>query len=215
MPFNISEFRASFLTPPAKTAYFTVLVIPPAIVTDVISNLFNGGTTSFLASGASSAAIAYALRLRCTSASLPGRDVNAAPLHLNGIPRINVPYAQADNPITTEILCSDGMVERKFFDYWIDRATNPPHPDNPDVLGKDSGRFQPAYYDDIVSSVYVVHFTHFGIPDHAAHLVDAYPSSITPIDFAWGDQDTVARFTVNWEYSHWESGAEAIMEQFQ
>lgn len=184
MAFNANEFRSSFQRAIASPALFEmdILSIPDGI------SIPDGSERR------------KQLKFRCQTANLPARTIGTTSRRTNGIERLEVPYGQLDqDPLTVDILATDGMDERKFFDQWMKQMTDP-------GFGNNARRYQPLYHDDIVTTIEVKHFTKTGEIDYVVVFEEAYPTSITETELDWGSTDEILSFQVQFSYFDWNQG---------
>ena len=94
-------------------------------------------------------------------------------------------------------MCSADYKEHLFFDGWISgimgQIKNP----------KTRQVYTLSYYNDYVGQVNIIPLDRQGTAAAQVTLMDAYPTNVGPIEFAWGDAGEVATFTVEWSFYDW------------
>lgn len=134
------------------------------------------------------------LNLQCEAAELPGRDVSMIEYRhyafIRRIPHQNL-YGQA----SFTFYCMGDMWEKKMFDAWMDLMipTNSGLVTYPET---DSGGHN---YD---TSVYVNQYDMTGALQYQTQLIEAMPTSISPLPTNWATDD-VHRLTVNFVFKKW------------
>ena len=132
---------------------------------------------------------------RCEKAELPGRTLATAEDAVGGGPSLKLPYDVTYNDITLSIICSSDMIEREFFEDWMDR-----------IIGR-GGRSNAglvSYYADYALGVTltVEQLNESGKPLIAYILHDIYPTALTPMNASWEETNTYKRFGVTLAYRY-------------
>jgi len=132
---------------------------------------------------------------RCEKAEFPGRSLASVDDAVGGGPTLKLPYDVTYNDITLSIVCSEDMIERKFFENWMDR-----------IIGAAGGRFSGliSYYEDYALgvSLSVQQLNAKGDPLFYCVLYDIYPIAISPMNAAWEETNTYQRFSVTIAYRY-------------
>jgi hypothetical protein len=125
----------------------------------------------------------------CNAATLPGRGFGTADKYNHG-PIRKVPYAELYDEVSTTFYMTTSMELHEYFNQWQE------------LIGGE--QYYIAYYHDIIGSVII------NVEDKqdrrmaTYELFEAYPSSISPLDFGYALGGRVTEFTVNWAYHHFE-----------
>jgi hypothetical protein len=132
---------------------------------------------------------------RCEKAEFPGRSLATVEDAVGGGPTLKLPYDVTYNDITLSIICSEDMIERTFFENWMDR-----------IVGAAGDRFPGliSYYEDYALgvSLSVEQFNAKGDTLFSYTLYDIYPIAITPMSAAWEETNTYQRFGVTIAYRY-------------
>ena len=132
---------------------------------------------------------------RCEKAELPGRTLATADDAVGGGPALKLPYDVTYNDITLSIICSDDMVERTFFEEWMDRIIG--------RGGRSNAGLVSYYYDYAVGvSLQVDQLNEQNKILFRYTLKDIYPTAITPMNATWEETNTYQRFGVTLAYRY-------------
>lgn len=136
---------------------------------------------------------------RCEKADLPGRTLATTDDSMSGT-SVKLPYDMTYNDIQLSIICSTDMLERKFFEQWMDFIVKP---------GK-AGRGNAgtiAYYSDYAKGNKL---TVSQLDDNGNSVLtytcnDVYPIAMTPMNATWEETNTYQRFgvTLCYRYHLW------------
>ena len=129
------------------------------------------------------------------SVTLPSKALGTIPAKRFG------PVYKVANDLTIDtasmtFMCSEDYREHLFFDGWISGIMGQIH--NP----KDRQVYTLSYYYDYVGQVNIIPLDRQGGAAAQVTLMEAYPTDIGAIEFAWGAGD-VATFTVTWSFKDW------------
>ena len=181
------------------TASFKISDFKTSIGNLVRPNLFNatlsgytkvvGGLTGTLPT------IDTTFKFRCDKAELPGRTLATSEDAVGGGPSLKLPYDVTYNDISLSIICSADMIERKFFEEWMDR-----------IIGR-GGRTNAglvSYYSDYALGVSLIveQLDEAGKTLIAYTLQDIYPTALTPMNASWEETNTYQRFGVTLAYRY-------------
>jgi len=130
---------------------------------------------------------------RCEVAEFPGRTVATSDDAVGGGPALKLPYDITYNDINLQIICSEDMRERNFFELWFDKIVGGPGRENGGLL---------AYYDDYARGVklQVTQLNSFGNPIFTYEMNDIYPIALTAMTASWEETSTYQRFGVTLAY---------------
>jgi hypothetical protein len=108
---------------------------------------------------------------------------------------------------TMTFMCGEDYAEHRFFDGWISAvmgqvkhgtgvSAKSPKPTHRQV-------YTLSYYLDYVGEVRIIPLDRQGGAIANVVLIEAYPSSVGPIEYIWGSEGEIATFTVTWVYRDW------------
>ena len=142
------------------------------------------------------AGIKEKLSYMAKSVTLPSKALGTIPAKRFG------PVYKVANDLTIDtasmtFMCSEDYREHLFFDGWISGIMGQIH--NP----KDRQVYTLSYYYDYVGQVNIIPLDRQGGAAAQVTLMEAYPTDIGAIEFAWGDAGDVATFTVTWSFKDW------------
>ena len=130
----------------------------------------------------------------CDVAELPGRGLNIDETRYYG-PVFKTPYQSAYTDINFSFLCRDEMVEKEFFDRWMEYI-------NP----KDRYNFE--YRDNYSTLIDIFQFSQIESPGgglratYKVQLRQAYPTYVNPLPLSWSD-DNIHRLQVTFTFTDW------------
>jgi hypothetical protein len=183
----INEFRASFKEELAKPSRFRVRLIPLG-VTPILNQILDDRTLTF----------------RCESASLPGRSIATADHRIYG-PTEKYPYQSIYDDISLTFICTDSMLEKKFFDQWMEII-------NPQT------NWNMSYKSDYAMNVQIEQYDNADNVTYAIELVDAFPLSVNELGLDWSSTDSYHKLSVTFAYTYWtnivDSNGYEPQEQF-
>lgn len=132
----------------------------------------------------------------CEIAEFPGRGMNLLSQVRYYGPNMSFPTQTVYDTINFTFLCRNSMLERQFFDDWM-QYINPIQ------------TFDFNYRDDYISEVDIIQFNDRVAeynegprPEYAITLHEAYPTLVNPQGVSWADQD-FQRLTVNFTFTKW------------
>ena len=142
------------------------------------------------------AGIKEKLSYMAKSVTLPSKALGTIPAKRFG------PVYKVANDLTIDtasmtFMCSEDYREHLFFDGWISGIMGQIH--NP----KDRQVYTLSYYYDYVGQVNIIPLDRQGGAVADIVLMEAYPTNVGPIEFAWGTAGEVANFQVTWSFKDW------------
>jgi len=200
---------------PAKTNRFQVILPIPAYIGNFISmsalqqildisgtiqdlteNFINGLFSNQQSSDKSysDAQITRYLGLQCESAELPGISLMTQDVKIYG-PTYKLPYQKQYNDLNLTFICTNDFYERKLFDRWIE-AIMPGDTNNM--------RFPKGDQTKYLTDITIVQFDEFVKQIYAVKIIDAFPTSIAPMQVSWSD-DGFHKLTVSFAYQRYET----------
>jgi len=169
----IIDFLSSFKESLAKPSRFKV-VFTPKKNTTLLNRIINPEKLSF----------------RCDSTSLPGRNIATGDMRIYG-PTEKFPYQSMYDDITMTFICTDSMVEKTFFDQWME-VINP----------QDNWNFD--YKENYSMNISIEQFDNIGNISHAITLIDAFPVSMNDMPLDWSNGDSFHKVSVTFAYTYWK-----------
>lgn len=166
---SIADFKASFNTDLARPSRFDVQIPVPL------------GLSQYTE-------LPRLLNMRCENAQLPSRTLSTTTMKVYGIDE-KFPYATSYEDITLTFLVSDTMIEKKFFDAWLNWI-------NP------GNNYDLRYKKDYSVPVLVNQYSLTNEKTYSVTLVDAYPISVNQLDLNWS-ADGIHKLAVTFAYTRW------------
>jgi len=133
--------------------------------------------------------------LMCESIALPGRSFRTEPYRQYG-PSFNYPINVEYQPIQATFVGDKFLRIRQFFESWqsliFDNATN-----------------NMNYYDEYIAPLDIFQLGQFeelndrDSVTYGVRLFEAYPITIDPITYSYGDQNQYVKINVTFTYRHW------------
>lgn len=184
MPFNITEFKGTLnkYGGPAKRNLF---VVELGAVPD------NDGMN------------VADLRFFCQAATVPGINFGVADYYPNGFGvKQSIPMNVQNDPFNAVfMLDSDHMVLR-FFHQWMQTVVNYDYSGGSFSSVNGQLPFEVGYKEDFTTTITIKQFTTDNQDSYYEYtLYDAFPTQVSGVDMAWGDNDSYATATVNFAYS--------------
>jgi len=175
MTVYISDFKASFRTELARPSRFDVFIpIPSSLSTSFESRLFT---------------------FRCESADLPGRALATSTQKIYG-PEEKFPYQTTYNDINMTFICTENMIEKVFFDRWLNTI-------NPN-----------SSYDMVYKNTYAsdIKVRQYGIEKEITYqvvLYKAFPIGVNDLQLDWSS-DGYHKLTVTFAYKEWQKVYDSV-----
>ena len=175
---SVTNFLSSFTeTDIAKPSRFDVYIFPPR---PIIAAAAGNGINE----------LASMLSLRCEISQLPGRTFGTIDQKFGTNPIEKHISSSTYSDIAMTFIVSDHMLERNFFDAWMELA----HPTN---------TFDFPYKDEYVSVMFVNQYDVYNQQSYSIQLNDVFPISIDAMDLNW-NTDEFHKLTVTFAYTYWK-----------
>ena len=137
------------------------------------------------------------MQMMCNKITMPSRDINTAPHKTYG-PKREMPYAYSfSGEIEMTFFGDKFLRQRMFWENWQKQIFSTETHDM-------------RYYDDYVGSIDIFQLGQFdakGDDDarvtYAVRLFEVYPQTISPIDYAYGSNNTVVEVPVTLNFRTW------------
>jgi len=136
-------------------------------------------------------------KFRCEKAELPGRTLATSEDAVGSGPSLKLPYDVTYNDMTLSIICSTDMIERDFFERWMNKIIGPG--------GNSNSAGLISYYADYALGVTlkVEQLDESGQSLISYTLHDIYPTALTPMNAQWEETNTYQRFGVTLAYRYY------------
>ena len=136
-------------------------------------------------------------KFRCEKAELPGRTLATSEDAVGSGPSLKLPYDITYNDMTLSIICSTDMLERDFFERWMNKIIGPG--------GNSNSAGLISYYADYALGVTlkVEQLNESGNTLISYTLNDIYPTALTPMNASWEETNTYQRFGVTLAYRYY------------
>lgn len=140
-------------------------------------------------------------KYRCESTELPGRTVATSDDQAAG-PTRKFAYEITYNDINMQIVASEDMRERFFFEAWMDGIVNPAN----SILNISNSGGLVRYYDDYARGrqINIYQLNDLGATIIGYKLHNAFPIQIAPMGVSWEEQNTYQRFAITISYRYHE-----------
>lgn len=200
-PGNISTFLSYFKRDLARPCNFEVEITPTSEFFAYLSKLrsVNSKLSSIYTSINQPNEIATISRFRCEQAELPPRAFTLVQQKTYG-PLEEFPIQNVYNKCSMTFICSDNMVEKLFFDLWMETICTS-HPDF-DYTNNNFVRFDFAYKSTYRSDIIVRQLDVTGNYSYAVGLRDAFPTEVYSLPLSWSQQNDYHRLNVVFTYRY-------------
>jgi len=183
----------------ARPNRFYVIINPPAKL-----QITPGGPPSQLGRNENnnelgSAALRENIQMMCNKITMPSRDVNTQPVRTYG-PKREMPYAYSFSGEVEATFFGDKFLrQRLFWENWQKKIFN-------------NETHDMKYYDEYVGSIDILQLGQFdakGDDDarvtYAVRLFEVYPQTISPIEYAYGNNNTIVEVPVTLNFRTWKN----------
>lgn len=177
--FNISSFKSNIKVVRPNLFYAEFSTLPKFATLGINQNI----TSTF--------------QFRCEATEMPGKTIATVDEQAYG-PTKKFAYEVTYNDINLQIIASEDMTERTFFEKWMNNIITP--------TDMNFGNFKGGlskYYDDYASSTLKIHqINEKGQKICTYTLYNAYPIQLSPMNLSWEETNTYQRFTATITYRH-------------
>ena len=126
----------------------------------------------------------------CEMAELPGRNILTVEEKTYG-PIRKIPYGSSYVETNMTFLCtSNGLEEKRFFDYWMDNIT---HPTSFDV----------NYYDSFVQDISLSMLDETNQPIYFCTFKECFPTIVSALSLNTSATNDYAKINVTFAYRYW------------
>jgi len=156
----------------------------------------HGGEFGNFYTGGDEAGIKEKLSYMAKTVTLPSKALGTIPAKRFG-PMYKVANELMLDTVSMTFMCSADYREHLFFDGWLSGIMG--QIKNPQTRQV----YSLSYYNDYVSQVNIIPLDRQGGAAAQVTLMEAYPTAVGAIEFAWGNAGEVATFSVTWTFKDW------------
>tara|TARA_Y100000996_G_scaffold268090_1_gene211059 strand:+ start:3402 stop:3944 length:543 start_codon:yes stop_codon:yes gene_type:complete len=174
MPFSVQDLRAQLGGGGARPNLFEVVMPFPSI--------------------APPASAAQKLTFTCKGAQLPGGDIGTIEVPYFGR-TVKVPGNRTFAEWTTTVINDEDFQVHNAIESWMDAINSHVANLRDPAAATSTGH---------TTNALIRHYGKDGSVIKEVEIVNAWPSSLAPIDLAWDSNDTLEEFTCTWQYDYWQ-----------
>ena len=138
------------------------------------------------------------LAYRAKSVSLPGKSLGTIEARRFG-PVFKVANDLIVDTVAISFVCSPSHLEHRFFEGWISAIMGRVKEKDPSKPKRQL--YTLSYYDTYIGQMDIIPLGRNGKEDTVhVSLLEAYPTNVGPIEFAWGEGSEVASFNVTFSF---------------
>jgi len=141
------------------------------------------------------------LSLTCEASELPGVDITPIEYRHHAFKKY-IPHYLNYSPLVLTFYCTGQMMEKRFFDYWINQCI-------PKSSGLVNYRLDNNGSPLYEAQININQYDQAGNLTYFALAQDAFPISLSPLNQNWGD-DSIHRLTVTFIFTKWLTGDDGI-----
>lgn len=141
------------------------------------------------------------LSMMCTTAQMPGRQINTNEHKHENYP-IRIPYSQGFDEITLGFTMSENLKERRFFELWQNEVVN--------VV---DGTMN--FYNDYTAPLRIYQLNKFGEITYGVHLIEAFPTALAAVDYTYAANNETLNSSVTISYRNWLNIDHAIGRNYR
>lgn len=192
---NINAFLSTFKSDLARPCNYEVEIVPPTKFIQIKSEepMFLNFKNLMINN------MKNISKFRCEQAELPPRAFTLIDQKTYG-PLEHYPVQNVYNKSAMTFICSDDMVEKYIFDFWMDMIC-PSHPKF-NNWGLDGVRFDFDYKVNYAMNVVVRQKNLNGKSSYAVVLSEAFPTEVYSMPLSWAQQNDYHRLNVVFSYRY-------------
>ena len=103
-----------------------------------------------------------------------------------------VPYSQSYDPVSFVFYGDGDLSARRYFEIWQNAVVN---------IQSNTMNF----YSEYVSDVIIEQLNTEGNPTYGVQLIEAYPMSVTAMDYSYSNQNTIQNIAIVLTYKYWKN----------
>lgn len=103
-----------------------------------------------------------------------------------------VPYSQSYDPVSFVFYGDGDLTARRYFEIWQNAVVN---------IQSNTMNF----YSEYVSDVIIEQLDTEGNPTYGVQLIEAYPMSVTAMDYSYSNQNTIQNIAIVLTYKYWKN----------
>jgi hypothetical protein len=171
-------------------------------------NLFyaelNGTDNLLINNNSSIPQIKDTFSFRCENAEFPGRTITTVDDVGGGGPALKLPYDVTYNDTNISVICAEDMIERIFFELWMESIVSTPQTRTTGNAGLVSYHSEYARQ----TTLTIRQLNQQGDTIFWYKMHDVFPIAITPMNATWEEGNTYQRFGVTLNYRYYTLGNE-------
>ena len=152
------------------------------------------------------------MKFHCEAAELPSRTFSAVTQKLYG-PEILHPIQNSYNKINLTFICSDNMIERWIFEYWMNYMSNasffPFQIGIEDVVDLFTDgpvvNYDFKYKNQYESFILITQYNVKGDASYWVGLFHAFPISLNEMPLSWENGNAIHKLTVTFAYTYYNA----------
>jgi hypothetical protein len=145
------------------------------------------------------------LSYKAKQVTLPGKSLGTIDGRRFG-PVFKVANDLIVDTTTMIFMCGEDYAEHRFFDGWLSAIVGQVKHATGTSLGaprKHRQVYTLSYYLDYVGQVHIIPLDRQGGAIANVVMMEAYPTSVGPIEYSWSSEGEIATFTVTWTFKDW------------
>lgn len=131
------------------------------------------------------------VNLLCHTCTMPQRSLLTYEHKQLNAP-YKVPYSQSYDPVSFVFYGDGNLDTRKYFEIWQNAVVN---------IQSNTMNF----YSEYVSDVTIEQLNVEGKPTYGVQLIEAYPMSVTAIDYSYSNSSAIQNVSVVMSYKYWKN----------
>ena len=181
----------------ARPNRFYVIINPPQKLVTMPGGPAGQNLNKNTNNDLNSAAMRENMQMMCNKITMPSRDINTAPHKTYG-PKREMPYAYSySGEIELTFYGDKFLRQRMFWENWQKTIF-------------DGETHDMRYYDDYVGSIDIFQLGQFDAKadddarvTYAVRLFEVYPQTISPIEYTYGNNNTIVEVPVTLNFRNW------------
>lgn len=143
------------------------------------------------------------IRFFCQSATIPGLNYNVSDYYPNGFGvKQSIPVSMNYDQFNVVFMCDSDHRLLSFFHQWMQSIINYNYANGPFSQVNGQLPYEIGYKKDFATTVSIKHYSTDSGKYYEYELFDVFPTQVSGLDVAWGDNDSYATVTVNFAYSN-------------
>jgi len=126
------------------------------------------------------------------SVDFPGQNIRAGTDTLRHGPQREVAQGMTYGPFSINFICTEGMMEKKFFESWQEFSVN-------------KNSWEPRFYKDYVGRIILKSLNNAEEAGYEMQIYEAYPKTVNSQSFSYGSTGSYQTISVEITYRYWLS----------